>query len=510
MAVEYVDTAATIQVLGCVYNNVSFLDDDKYFWNEEDFANEFHRLLFGSIYNLHALGAKEVSITSIEDYLSNKPKKRAVYELNKGREYLENLGRVYSPATFNYYYQRLKKFTLLRQFHQKCGMDLSFLYDINNISDSKKKEMQEEFLDNTPIDKLADMIIQKAENVRSQFVDNSDTDIVDISQGLDDFLEKRKKHPDIGYPLFGRFVNTVTRGARLGKFYLRSAATNVGKSRAMVADACTIGVGRRWSVEKHEWIDIGQPEPTLYICVEQDLDEVQSMVVAFISGVDESHISMNRYEDGELERVEEAIRIVKRSKLKFKELPDFSLADLEGIIKRGIVEETCRYIFYDYLCTSMKILEEITARSGGVKMREDQILALASTKLKQLCQVYQVFIMTSTQLNADYQESITPDQNLLRGSKAVADKCDVGMIMLDVTDKDREALGSVVSQLGIEMPNIKISVYKNRGNGFRSIYLWCCADKSICQYQPVFVTDWRYNIMEVEDLQIKIHEESIW
>lgn len=63
----------------------------------------------------------------------------------------------------------------------------------------------------------------------------------------------------------------------------------------------------------------------------------------------------------------------------------------------------------------MKILEEITRRSGGVKLREDNVLFMLATKLKDICNQYNVFLMSSTQLNSSYQESETPDQNLLRG-----------------------------------------------------------------------------------------------
>lgn len=69
----------------------------------------------------------------------------------------------------------------------------------------------------------------------------------------------------------------------------------------------------------------------------------------------------------------------------------------------------------------MKILEEITRRSGGVKLREDNILFMLSVKLKDLCNQYGIFIMSATQLNGGYVDSETPDQNLLRGAKSIAD-----------------------------------------------------------------------------------------
>ena len=44
----------------------------------------------------------------------------------------------------------------------------------------------------------------------------------------------------------------------------------------------------------------------------------------------------------------------------------------------------------------MKILEEITKRSGGIKLREDNVLFMLSTRLKDLCNKYGIFIMSAT------------------------------------------------------------------------------------------------------------------
>lgn len=47
----------------------------------------------------------------------------------------------------------------------------------------------------------------------------------------------------------------------------------------------------------------------------------------------------------------------------------------------------------------MKILEEVTRRSGGVRLREDNILFMLSIKLKDICNINDVFIFSATQLN---------------------------------------------------------------------------------------------------------------
>ena len=54
---KYVDISAIVQVIGNIYNNPKLIDmDEKYFFIEDDFTEDFHKIIFGSIYNLHKLG----------------------------------------------------------------------------------------------------------------------------------------------------------------------------------------------------------------------------------------------------------------------------------------------------------------------------------------------------------------------------------------------------------------------------------------------------------------------
>lgn len=509
MTVKYIDVAALTNVIGNVFSNPKLLEaTDKYFFSEEDFVDEFHKIVFGAIFNLHQLGVSEITLNAIEDYLASRPKKKAVYDTNKGNEYLLKCADSSSISTFDYYYNRMKKMTLLRMYQQVAGMDLSWLYDPDNLFDVKKKQEQEEWLDNSSLLEIADVIDDKILEIKSQCIDNSLTCGVQAGEGIEELLESLKETPEIGYPLYGKYMNTVTRGARLKKFYLRSAATGVGKSRAIAADVCNIGCFQMYDLESHKWVSIGASEPVMYIATEQDLSEVQTMMIAFVSGVDEQHILDGEYFAGEWERVQKAAQIIKQSPIYFESLPDFSLKDIENTIIRGIREHGTKYIFLDYIHSSLKILEEITKKSGGVRLREDNILFMMSIRLKDLCNQYGVFILSATQLNADYQESETPDQNLLRGAKSIADKIDLGMIMLELTKKDREVLDPIVKKMGIEMPNVKISIYKNRRGRWKGIYLWCHANRGICRFDPVFVTKWTYELIDMEDLRIKVQDAS--
>lgn len=507
MASKYVDVTAIMQVVGNVFRNPQILDfTDKYTITEDDFPDEFHRIAFGAIYKIHELGADRISLENIADFLSSRPKSAATFKQNKGEEWLLKVSETCLPEAFDYYYSRLKKFSLLRAY-DNYGVDVSDIYDADNILDTRKKQLQEDILDNSTLEQIADKVENKIEGIRLKYVDDAFGEAIQAGDDIEGLIDRLKEHPEVGTPLYGPLVNTVTRGARLKKFYLRSAATGVGKSRSMIADACYIACNKIYD-ERFGWIHNGQSEPTLYIATEQEKEEIQTMMLAFLSEVNEEHILNGQYIGDEEDRVREAARILKESPLYIEELPDFSLKDVEDKIKKNIRDHDVKYVFHDYIHTSLKILEEITRRSGGVKLREDNILFMLSTRLKDICNQYGVFIMSATQLNGDYQTSETPDQNLLRGAKAIADKIDYGAILLNVKDDDLVKLDKILSTNVFDRPSIKMSIYKNRRGRYKGIYLWCKADLGCCRIKPMFATTYDYEIIPIDDMKIVLEDES--
>ena len=509
MASKYVDTTAIMQVIGCVFNNPQLLEfTDKYTVVDEDFSDVFHKTVFGGIFKLHDLGANSISLETISDFLADRPKSKAVYETNKGEEWLLKVADAAMPSTFDYYYQRLKKFSLLRAY-DNCGIDVSDIYDPDNILDVKKKQLQEDILDNSTLQQIANKVDEKIEAIRLQYVDDEFGEASQAGEGIFALIDKFKESPEVGVPLYGNLINTVTRGARLKKFYLRSAPTGVGKTRSMIADACYIGCNKIYD-ETLGWIKTGAAQPTLYITTEQELEEIQTMMLAFLSNVEEDHILNGKYEGDEEDRVREAAKILSESPLYVEELPDFSLKDVEDKIKKNIRDHDVKYVFHDYIHTSLKILEEITRRSGGVNLREDNILFILSNKLKDICNTYGVFIESATQLNGDWKDAKIPDQNLLRGAKAIADKIDYGSILLNVTTEDLEALEPILSSNVFEKPTIKLSIYKNRRGKYKGVILWCKGSLGCCRIQPMFCTTYDYEMISVDNVKIVVEDESIF
>ena len=505
---KYAEIPNLVQVIGCIFKNPKLLErDDKYKFNEQDFYDEFHQLVFGCMYNLWQLGAKEITLPAIEDYLTQRPKALATYKANKGPEFILKAAEMANVNTFDYYYNRMKKMSLLRAY-EEMGMDLTWLYNPDEVMDMKRKQAQEDWLDNATLADIYNKINDKIDSIKLQYVENVTDGGCQIGEGIDELIDSFAETPAVGCPLYDIYTSTTARGARLGKFYLRSAATNVGKTRAMVGDACFIGCSQMWSLKENKWVTTGACQSVLFIATEQTLDEIQISAVACISGVEEDHIVMHEYFTGEWERIVKAKQLLKQSKIQFICMPDFSMDDVENMIKKHIRENQVEYVFFDYIHSSAKILTEIGGKSGVKNLREDNILFLLASKLKDIAVQYGIFVLSSTQLNADYQTSETPDQNLLRGSKAIADRIDWGGIMLETTKEDKEKVEAFCKKNNLPVPNVKMSIYKNRANKWKGIYLWMSTQTGICRFETLFVTDWACNIIEMPLLNIKVEEAS--
>jgi hypothetical protein len=97
---------------------------------------------------------------------------------------------------------------------------------------------------------------------------------------------------------------------------------------------------------------------------------------------------------------------------------------------------------------------------------------------------------------------------LLRGAKSIADKIDYGSIILPVNNDDLVKLEPILSSNIFEKPTIKISIYKNRRGSYKGVYLWCKADLGTCRIDPMFCTDYSYELININDTKIFVDDEE--
>lgn len=508
----YSNIVCELEVIGNIFQKPSLLEREDLFFNQEDFTTPLNRVLFGSVFNLYENGMTSIDIKDIENYLEGQPKSLSIYKTKEqGREVLERLKGKSSLSSFDFYYKKMKKLSLLRHYHTNLGMDLTWLYDDSEFLDIQKREAQEKWFDSKTIGEISDLIIKKIEEVRDAAIMEDEEIGFWGGHGIKEMVEQFRTTPDIGLSLYGKLINGVNRGARKKKLHVISAGSGIGKTRHMIADASVLGYSGYF--ENGEWISTGREEKVEYIMVEQEQIEVQSCMLCFVSDVNEKKIQIgqDKLTSAEQKRLKKAIDVMeKNDTLHVSLLHEFDMPKLKRTIKNAIIKRGAEYIFFDYVEFNVAILMELVNRAGGkFSLREDQVLFMIMNSLKDIALEYNVYIETATQLNGEWKTSEHMDSSMLAGGKSMDRKIDFGAIMLNTTPQDIEKISPILQSTGMPIPKIKIGVYKNRGNELSNHILWCSDNKGVCKINPMFITDYNYNIVELEeDYKVIISEKN--
>lgn len=80
--------------------------------------------------------------------------------------------------------------------------------------------------------------------------------------------------------------------------------------------------------------------------------------------------------------------------------------------------------------------------------------------------------------------------------------------MLGVKNEDLIALEPILRSGTFDTPTIKMSIYKNRRGQYKGVYLWCKADLGCCRVKPMFCTNYNYEIVAIDDIQIQFADDD--
>lgn len=257
-------------------------------------------------------------------------------------------------------------------------------------------------------------------------------------------------------------------------------------SRFAVANACYSAYPIRYDSISKQWVEKGNSSKTLFVTTEQEFNEIQTMIVAYLSEVNEEKILNGAFNAEEEERIKIAVGIMSyyQENLHISHLPDPNIAQLNSNIRRLAIVNKIENIYYDYIHTSPQLLAEFQ----GLRIREDVALLLMATALKNLANELGVFIWTSSQVNAQEDEVDFADQRVLRGSRALGDKADIGGVLRVAT---REKLKTIEPLLKTakKSPNLYIDIYKNRGSKYKQVRLWMFANLGTMRFEDLFLTN---------------------
>lgn len=261
-------------------------------------------------------------------------------------------------------------------------------------------------------------------------------------------------------------------------------------TRFMVGNACAISLPY---IENGKIIVREGLEKVLFVATEMSADEIQTLILAYVSGVNEEKILLGSYSPSEEDRIKLAIEIIEQYGENFiiESMPDPSRAAIRAKMTKYIIQDGINYVFYDYIFSSPGLLTEFR----DLEVREDVALMMMSNTLKELAMTYNVFIQSATQLNGNWEKNNVRNANLIRGSKAIVDKVDIGLIGVRLTDEERNNIKDIIEvRRDIHEPNIVMDLYKNRRGKMTSIKIFRYFDFGTCRAEDLFVTDSSYRI----------------
>ena len=466
-------------------------EKDKYNLQPSDFESRFERYIFIAILNSYTNGAQSLSEIDIDNYLMEHKDQYLLFQQNNGISYLQDALDMSTPENFEYYYNRIKKFNCLKDL-KKSGFDISEFYEENELN-PRQFEINQRFETLKPKD-IFDSLKRRIYKVEGEYVEGDASVTTDVSVGIDELLEKLKNSPDAGARFQGKYFNTVTRGARKGKYYIVSFPSGGGKTRLLLGEACYLAFPMRYSWETMEWKITGNAEKTLFIATEQAKEEIQTMVIAYLTGINEDVILYGHFTKEQQTIIDQAKEVIKKYKnnLMIVQIPMPSVEIVKSVIRQNCIVNDTKNVFFDYIFSNPALLNEFR----DLRIREDVALLMLSTALKDLAVEQDVFMMSATQLNSsqDTNEKGIKNQNSIRGSKSIVDKADIAMIGGLVPDDQRDQIAPYVAKYG--MPTQVYDVYKVRRGKWTNLKIWSNVDLGNCRRSDVFVTD--SNIKEIE------------
>ena len=504
-----IDNNNTMQIIGCLINEPMLLLDPKVHIDEQlDFTEKIHKLIYGAIYNLFKSSGTTTPI-NIDNYLSNYSVNYEYYKKANGLQYLNDASDFAQVDNFFYYYDRFKKLSLLRYFKAQ-GYSVKEIYDEDVKSPKKEIEMEEKFNSMT-LNDIFNYFKVKIDTIEKKYRNKHTDRSIVAYEDIDTLITSFKTSPEVGLPFYNDIMNTIVRGQRKGKFYLSSSITSGGKSRSMCGEMCHLVYPFRYNKTAKRWVQNGFAKKALFILTEMEPDEIQTMIPAYLADVNEDHILQGTYEDDEEERVKCAIEIIKAYPYFYiEQIPNPNAAQLQSLIRFYVQNYGVEYIFFDYIFSSPGLLGEY--RDLG--LRTDEALLLLSNSLKEVATECNVYVRSATQLNAsaldpgDGKRTVIRNQNMLRASKSIADKIDVGYITMPITIEEMAKLEPVCQKLCMPTPTHVSDIYKNRRGRYTAVRVWHDFDLGTCRMQDLFVTDQLYQPINIQIVKYLFGEEE--
>lgn len=508
---EQVDKKAIFLLFGCYCSRPDYALDDKYATNEGDYPENFHKMIWGAIVNIAKKGnVQKISPIDIENEVSQFPTALLLWKNNDGWGYIESAIEMSSGNLENVgkYFDDVRKYSIVRNASEELKLDIRFLYD---ESDDGKMEVFGGMTSSEILEKINKKFLDFNSMWGSPFGHGYS---FRIGEGITERVEEHKEQRNVyGYPFQSGYLTTIYRGMRPGKYILRSSISGGGKSRSSLADGCNRCSDRIYDWKKKKWIPTGKSEPVLFISTELEKDEIQDIILAHVSGIEQDRIEEWKDITPEEEAVlMESARCIENYNYWIEYMPDFTIDTVSQTIERYVINYHIVACFFDYINDSPSLYAYYYDKTH-VRLRTDQVLFLFSSALKSICNAFKIYLGSSTQLNDSYKDDSNKDAGALKGSKAIIEKADGGILALPVTHKDLKRLEPILQregEFGVPVPNMSYYVFKNRGGKWNTKIVWTKLNLGTMRESDCFVTDYNFEpVLDIEKTFIDFSQDDV-
>lgn len=498
-------------LLGILMNDCTKVLDNKYNFDKSDFEPKlFQKIIFATIYNLAIKGVKEVDFIDIEEFLANYPTQQRVYEDNDGTEFCKTIKELSADKVENieYYYQDIKKHSMLRAYYNS-GFDISEIWDVEKSDTSNEEE-----LNNWTIDSICDYFEKKQIEIRKKYVGNIVQEEYKAGTDFMETKEKFKETPLLGNSFQSPYLNGIFRG--MYGLTLRVAKSGGGKSVLSIGDICKTTIKEYWDYDTQQFVkNKSRVGAGLFINTEMEIrEQLDPLIIAWISGVERSHIMSGKYEDDEEERVDKAYEILLDSDLYIVDDPYFTVKSLTTTIRDYCLSKQVRTVCFDYIQNNGYVAKELSSNSG-ISQSEYQIILALTDHLKQIQRECGISLITSCQSNGNEDNTEFPTESCLAGSKGQVRKTDGTMAMFPPTKKELQQTelirARVCSKFGFQndpyFVNNVVHIIKGRNSEYpKHIKVFQHVDLGTGRSIDLFCTDKNNEPFKVKKLIIEVDE----
>lgn len=497
------------QILGSLMKHPQFLSEiDKYSLSMTDFSTKFEKYIFTAIQGLWRNGAPKITAFDIESYMEANEGAKKLFEQQNGLEYLQDIEEFSNVENFPYYYAKLKKLNLLRDL-KKQNFPVSEFYQ-EDLTAPDAVEINQRFEDLTVADIIA-AVKKRLLVLESDYAGTEEVQEWDISGDIDDIIDSFGEDGSVGLPIQGSIFNRVIDGAQRSCLTIRSGASGTGKTRNAMADACLLAFPLRYNGVTAQWEQVGSNQKVLFIITEQTDKQIKKMILAYLTDINESKFKYGRFTEEEKKVIEQGKQVMKEFASNFilVRIPNPTIDLVKAKVREKVLLHDIGYVFYDYIFIGPALLNEFR----GFGVRNDEVLLMMATALKDLAVELNVCVFTSTQVNANADNNTNiRNEASLAGGRSTINKADNGAIMARPTKEELETLEPIIATYG--KPNLVTDIFKVRSGEWTQVRIWSIMDLGTMKREDLFITDSRlevikdfysgdeYNISDFEDEEL--------